>query len=150
MGGCLPFSLLYPHCLAQCPTQGINLINIFSIMKLIEVIRGHQENTMNSYITQMREKDLWRTSLGLVSFDRVCLQRNLYVSNFIVKLTLPCPYALSTHFYATGNLLGTPKTQHLRAFFLALEHTQLLPEVPPRAVTSRSWWINTSPFFLHS
>lgn len=43
---------------------------------LLEVIRGHQENTMNSYITQMREKDLWRTSLGLVSFDRVCLQRN--------------------------------------------------------------------------
>lgn len=77
-------------------------------------------------------------------------ESSVNISNFIVKLTLSCPYALSTHFYSTDNLLGTPKTQHLRAVFLALEHTQLLLEVLPRAVTSRSWWITTSPFFLHS
>lgn len=72
-------------------------------------------------------------SLGLVYFDWVCLQGSLYSSDFVVKLTLPCPHTLSIHFYATSYLEGKPKTQHLKAFFSsATGHMQLLQEVPPK------------------
>lgn len=83
---------------------------------LIKVITVHLESIMDSDITQMKEKDLWRTSPGLVSFGWICLQSNLYIWYFLMKLTLPCPYSLSSHFYATGNLLRTPKAHYQMAF----------------------------------
>lgn len=90
-------------------------------------------------------------SLGLVYFDWVCLQGSLYSSDFVVKLTLPCPRTLSIHFYATSYLEGKPKTQHLKAFFPQPRDTcSCCRKSPPRTVTSRSCCINTLPFLLHS
>lgn len=71
-------------------------------------------------------------SLGLVYFDWVCLQGSLYSSDFIVKLTLPCPCTLSIHFYATSYLEGKPKTQHLTAFLLSHGTHTVAAGSPPK------------------